>query len=378
MKRNPVISVLASTKLTVVCLLLLIVVVIWGTVYQVDHGLYQAQQKFFYSWFVPVFGFLPIPGTVLIFWILFFNVFSSLIFRIPLKWSNLGNVLIHAGIVIFFVGSFFTFYHSQESVLSLREGQEKNFSVSGREWELAVWKTRDNRIIVNAVDTRGMTAGDRFEFPQLGVAVRVERYHKNCRAYEKTDDSWSLDVINASGIGMLEPRPEKKEPSENVAGIIFSLLSRKEKSPQVLLYGGDQNPTPVSIEGKTLHFSLRKKRFFLPFSLKLIDFKRTFYPGSEIVKSYESRVKISLKDILDREVVISMNKPLRYKNYTLYQSSFFIAPDGTEYSFLAVVRNFGKFFPYLSSIIVFLGLCIHFLLMLIQKKRNRNRVAGNG
>lgn len=41
----------ASMKLTVVCLLLLTTLVVWGTLYQADHGLYQAQQKFFHSWF---------------------------------------------------------------------------------------------------------------------------------------------------------------------------------------------------------------------------------------------------------------------------------------------------------------------------------------
>jgi cytochrome c biogenesis protein ResB len=377
MKKHPIIKLLTSTRLTVICLFFLIIVVIWGTVYQVENGLYQAQQKFFYSWFIPVFGFFPVPGTVLIFWVLFFNVFFSLIFRIPLKLSNLGNLLIHVGIVIFFIGSFFTYYYSQESVLSLQEGQEKNFSVSVQEWELAVWKVREGKKFVNSVDTRRLTSEDQVEFSELDVAIQVKQYYRNCIAYKTTGGEEESDIINSSGIGKLEYRTEKKEPSENITGIIFSLLPHTRRSGQVLLYGADSRPTSIQIAGETVYFSLRKKRFWLPFSLKLIDFERAFHPGSDIVKSYESKVKISIKDTLDREVIISMNKPLRYKNFTLYQSSYFIAQDGTEYSFLAVVKNFGKLFPYISSIIVFLGLCIHFLWMLIRKRKNREKVAGN-
>ena len=113
-KGNPnplgILKAAASLKLTVVCLLLLIVLVVWGTVYQADHGLYQAQQKFFHSWFFLVFGFIPFPGTVLVMFVLFFNLVNSLFFRLRFHWSNIGNIITHLGIIVLLVGGFFTFY----------------------------------------------------------------------------------------------------------------------------------------------------------------------------------------------------------------------------------------------------------------------------
>jgi hypothetical protein len=373
-KTGSFIQLVASPKLTVICLSLLVIVVIWGTVYQVDHGLYQAQQKFFHSWFVFLFGFIPFPAIVLLFWILFFNVLASLLFRIPFRLANIGNIITHLGILIFFVGGFFTFYYSQESSLSLREGDSSRFSISGMSWELAVWEEgRGNRRIY-AVDSDRFRPGDAVDFETLGLRIRIESYYRNCAAYSKTDAGDESAAINASGIHHLKVEKEAKEPSENMAGMLFSAEFTGGKNIPVLLYGGDRQETAIHPDGKNIFFSLRKKRFPLPFSLKLIDFRRQFYPGSEIARSYESEVELAVGN-LHRNIIISMNKPLRYKDFTLYQSSYYIAPDGTEFTFLAVVRNAGRLLPYISSIIIFLGLCIHFLAMLFlnRKKARKNR-----
>ena len=58
-----------------------------------------------------------------------------------------------------------------------------------------------------------------------------------------------------------------------------------------------------------------------------------------------------------------MNEPLRYKGYTFYQSSFIETPDG-ETSVLAAVKNYGRMFPYISSIIMCIGLLIHLFMKL--------------
>jgi hypothetical protein len=97
------------------------------------------------------------------------------------------------------------------------------------------------------------------------------------------------------------------------------------------------------------------------------------YPGSDIAKSYESQVILKTRSF-SRKVLISMNKPLRHENFTIFQSSYFIAKDGTESSIFAVVKNSGRMFPYISSLIILLGLLIHFLAMLVEKKRKKNEI----
>ena len=112
----------------------------------------------------------------------------------------------------------------------------------------------------------------------------------------------------------------------------------------------------------------------MPFKLKLLDFKKVMYPNSNITKSFESKLTLtplSSSDGLDRDVIISMNKPLRFGNLTIFQSGYNKAEDGTELTILAVVKSSARLFPYFSSILIFLGLVIHFIIMLIRNTRKR-------
>ena len=56
-----------------------------------------------------------------------------------------------------------------------------------------------------------------------------------------------------------------------------------------------------------------------------------------------------------------MNEPLRHKGYTFFQA--FIDDSEVETTVLATVKNYGRLFPYISSIIMSIGL-IHLLVMM--------------
>ena len=92
------------------------------------------------------------------------------------------------------------------------------------------------------------------------------------------------------------------------------------------------------------------------------------HPNTQIARSYESLVEVINNDVA-REVLISMNHPLRFNNYTLYQASYKIDALGRESSTLAVVRNSGRLLPYIASLVTFSGLVTHFLMMAFVKKR---------
>ena len=68
---------------------------------------------------------------------------------------------------------------------------------------------------------------------------------------------------------------------------------------------------------------------------------------------------------------IEMNEPLRYKGYTIYQSSFDVSGD-TPYTILNVVENKGQFFPYIAALIMTAGLILH---MILRARRARNEWA---
>ena len=86
---------LASFQLSVTILFLMGIVTFFGTTYQVEHGLLQAQQEYFYSWIVGhrwgrlVF---PLPGGQLLMAVLAVNMLFGGLWRIrkswPATWSS--------------------------------------------------------------------------------------------------------------------------------------------------------------------------------------------------------------------------------------------------------------------------------------------------
>jgi hypothetical protein len=368
LKNIPLIQRLATLKITVVCLFLLFVLTFWGTVAQVKEGLYLAQHQFFFSWGFLGFGFLPFPGAKLVLWVLFINLVCVSITRFVYKWSHLGIMIIHIGLLTYFFSAFVTFYATKESNVTLMEGESAKVSLSYHDWEVAIWKnTTEAQKKVYAVDLTRAHALTNFELSDLGFAVVVDEYHKNAQALKNEDDKYK-EAKNESGIKSLKPAAFKIEPEKNIPGGVFTIISDGEKQ-KILLYGAEVKPTRVRIGDDVFSFQLQRKHFQLPFMVTLKKFDMEKYPGTEIAKSYQSLVEITHQK-LDREVLIYMNHPLRHKDFTLYQASYSIDDKGRMHSTLAVVQNAGRILPYISSLITFLGLAIHFLMMAFRKTKH--------
>ncbi|MBN2344958.1 MAG: cytochrome c biogenesis protein ResB [Candidatus Aminicenantes bacterium] len=115
-------------------------------------------------------------------------------------------------------------------------------------------------------------------------------------------------------------------------------------------------------------------RVTLPVTLRLIDFARKMHPGTDVPRSFTSRVEV-LAAGSRRRAVIAMNRPLRWRDYTFYQSAYSEDGSGGESSTFSVVRNSGRWIPYGASAMIFLGLTGHFLGMLIAALRKRPATA---
>ena len=143
------INFFTSLRLTVVCLALGLVLVFWGTLAQVDLGLYKAQNEFFRSfliywgpkgasWRIPVF-----PGGYLIGGVLLLNLIASQLQRFTFTASKIGLWMVHVGLILLLLGQLLTDLLSRESTLHLREGEARNYSETEREAELAVIDATD-------------------------------------------------------------------------------------------------------------------------------------------------------------------------------------------------------------------------------------------
>ena len=361
----------SSLKLTVLCLALLMVLILWGTLYQVEYGIWQAQQVFFRSWFI-WFGVLPIfPAGKLVMSVLFVNMLISLLFRMEVSFRKAGLVLTHLGLMLLLAGGWVTYRFGQESFLSLVEGEGSNVSLSYRDWEISLWTDPSPPWRIIAYDAEGLRAGRSWRVPELSLELEVEAYYPNSRPLgpmQVEDDA--EPPRNASGIRALQPVRTGPQPEEHMPGALLR-VRRAGNEARVLLFGGESVPTQLEDDVGTLFIALRRKRYPLPITVSLHKFTREYYPGSDIPKTFSSLIEVDNRG-LQRMAMIAMNQPFRFRDFTFYQASFANLQDGSELSTFAVTRNVGRVLPYVATAMTVIGLILHFLVELVRKRPSPN------
>jgi hypothetical protein len=372
LNRNKVIQFLASLKIGVICLLLLFILTFWGTVAQVQNGLYAAQERYFSSFYFLAMGFLPFPGGQLVLWVLFVNLTCAFFTRIVFAGEKIGLMITHLGLILFLFAAYVTMHEAVESHLTLREGASSNVSRAYADWEIAVWPVQPQSAAktVLAQDIKNLKEGGLLTFQpenkSFDVNFTVKTYYPNADGLSAPFAGIKEKYLNASGINVLRPKALDKEREKNIPALI---LETPDKS-LLLLYGLDDDATKIRVGENEYFVSLRNKRYPMPLRVKLLDFMMDKHPGTEVARSYKSKVEIE-HDGVRRETVISMNEPLRFKDYTFYQSSYQIDSLGREASTFSVVKNSGRLLPYIATFVVFFGLAYHFLLAAFKFKRSR-------
>ncbi len=361
-----------SLRLTVVLLALGLILVFWGTIAQVNVGLYKAQNEFFRSFFIfwspagssirlPIF-----PGGYLVGGLLLINLFSAhLRYYQPGK-KKWGIVLIHLGIVLLLLGQLLTDVLSTESMMHIRNGESKNYSEASMAYELAVTDTTDpaNDQVV-AIPSRLLTQSGGVTHPDLPFAVRVKTFHANSSLTEKPAEGYA-EVNVTAGMGAKPgagiwwrklPHVTAMDERDMPSGIV-ELSTPQGSLGSYLVSGFLSRPQEFKHNGRTYQLALRPERYYKPFNLHLVEFKHDRYAGTDIPKNFSSRVRLQRADTKeDREVLIYMNNPLRYEGETYYQASFDKDDQGTV---LQVVRNPSWLTPYFACVMVAAGMLLQF------------------
>ena len=103
------------------------------------------------------------------------------------------------------------------------------------------------------------------------------------------------------------------------------------------------------------------ERLPLGFELKLVKFRHGKNPGQMGDASFASTVElVDRAKGIDQQRTISMNEPLVYGKYTLYQSSFQETPEGKQASTLTVACDPGRLLKYLGSLMICGGALLMF------------------
>ncbi|MGL4515025.1 MAG: cytochrome c biogenesis protein CcsA [Lacipirellulaceae bacterium] len=301
-----------------------------------------------------------------------------------------GIVLLHAGIGLMMVGELVTDLAADEAQMRIDEGQTANYAYDVRSTELA-FVTADganDRVTVvpqHLLETAARS-NEPISHPDLPVDLLVRRFDTNSvlRPAGSVGTNVATRGAGLERVAIAAPSVSGvgTDAGLNLASAYVEALDKESgESLGVWLVsnsffaapgGGMLSlvPQPVEIGGKTHRVELRFKRAYKPYTVTLKDFRFDRYVGTTTPKNYSS--DIVLKDPargVDREVRIWMNNPLRYGGDTLYQSSFDNTTEQT--TFLQVVSNTGWMIPYVSCMLVGLGMLTQFGLTLGRFVRRR-------
>jgi hypothetical protein len=370
MARHTVVKIALNHQLTLGCLLALFILIIAGTLFQSGHGLYEAQRRFF-GFGLLLGGWFPMPGAGLLMWILSLQIVVTMLFVLPLTWKKLGLWIIHIGLLLLLAGGFITQTMAVESELTLAEGETGHFTTAYHEWEVAFWKTHGDTNEVLAYADRYLYPKAVLDLSPCFARLTVEQYFDNAAAFTDQAAGGAKPFLNASGITFMESRPPEKEAGYNSPGLIATLSEKGREDRKILLYGMEEKPLVLKLGEQWVFCQLRRKHHPLPFALKLTRFTRDLHPGTEMAKNYESHADLQ-DGLSSRPVKIWMNNPLRYKGYTFFQASFGQDPRGLTSTF-AVVTNPGRLLPYVSSLMVFGGMLLHFVIRFLGHAKRKAR-----
>lgn len=362
-----------SLKLTVVLLALGLVLVFWGTLAQVNHGIYDIQAEFFRSFFIywrPLGSSLRLPifpGGYLIGGLLLINLFSAhLRYYQPGK-KKWGIVMIHLGVVLLILGQLLTDVFSSESSMHIRVGATKNYSEADRRFELALIDTTDkDSDKVVAIPARLLLKPGNIAHPEMPFTLRSKTYYPNSSLTE-TSSTGFTQIKTTAGFGSdlwwtELPHVTKMDERDMASGVV-EVLTPQGTLGTYLVSSFLGRPQEFAYNGRTYQLSLRLARDYKPFSLHLVEFKHDIYAGTGIPKNFSSRVRVQRPDGgEDREVLIYMNSPLRYAGETFYQASFDPDDQGTV---LQVVHNPSWLTPYFSCVLVAAGMGVQFMTHLV-------------
>ena len=296
-----------------------------------------------------------------------------------------GMVLLHAGIVFLLVGEFFTALFAVEATMTIKEGETVNFLDRSQELELAFTDTSNpDHDIVTVIPQAELRDGSTIRPPALPFDIKVIRYMRNSnnpQPLANVPERLKQDYPRYEGFGSRLYVAEQREVSgttgtRNAPAVDVELIDRDSGAslgryilslwfyPNFVNRAWDM-PTNFTVDGRAFTAYFRYGREYArspsghPFSITLLDFVHEKYEGTQTPKDFASRIRlVNEGDGVDRELRIWMNNPLRYARRTFYQSGYLPNDGGTV---LQVVRNDTWMIPYLSCMIVFVGMSAQFI-----------------
>jgi hypothetical protein len=312
---------------------------------------------------------------------LLINLIAAHVRRFQWTWRKLGIHLIHAGLIIMLAGGLFTDLFAVESQMRLTNGETKNYSEDSRRDELAVIDTTNPEFDqVTAIPEAVLRHTRVIKHPSLPFQIVVRNFLQNSRLQMVDESGNGAQAIADRGVGAqvsVQPLSRATAPDEkNVVSAVIEIVPVDPASVATQISLGRWlvsdalgAPQTFSWMNRTWQLVMRPARYYKPYSITLQKFTHKRYPGTEIPKNFASRVTlIDPERSTNRDVLIYMNHPLRYRGETFYQAGFLKDDSAT---ILQVVHNPSSLTPYIACVIVALGLLVQFGYHLVGFARQR-------
>jgi ABC-type transport system involved in cytochrome c biogenesis permease subunit len=406
-----IVAVVASLRLTVTLFTFGVLLVFFGTLAQMDEGLWAVLRNYFRTFFIAwipnqtlvrfgqVFfgvskdavlpGSFPLPGGFLIGSLMLVNLVAAYATRFRYTWKRAGVLMLHGGVILLMLGEFYYGSFGIESRMRIPINGSSNFIEHHDKVELAVIERinpKEDKVVVipgSILSKRGTIQDERLPFD-----IEVNKYMANVSV--PTAPPAGTDNPATEGIGKvfyvseaaLTPGTDGQRSDHPSAYVTFrekgsgrslgtylvsTWLADLSAIGAPVLRGHVADPDDatqlVTVNNKPFEVSLRAERYYKPYTLTLKEFRHDRYPGTEIPKNYSSLVQlVDPARHENREVKIYMNSPLRYEGEAFYQSGVLGDDAGT---ILQVVRNEGWLLPYVACSMVTLGMLYHFGVLLL-------------
>jgi hypothetical protein len=392
----------ASLRLTVVLFVMSMVLVFCGTLAQMDIGLWAILTGYFRAWlaWIPfqvfvrfgqvffwfpktwyVSGSFPFPGGYLVGGALLLNLIAAHLLRFRLSWKRSGILITHAGLIVLMLGELVTGLFAVESMMIIVTGESCNYVERIDKPELAVIDSSDPKtdhvVVVPGSMLKEKKNSQLIQDERLPFDIEVVRYMANSSAPRKLKPGEKNPATAGVGVeGVVdEEKPGTGVDADQKIDIVSAYVTfcGKDKGESLgtslvsTLWIEDEQK--VKVGEKEYRVALRFQREYKPYTLHLEEFRHDLYPGTITPKNFSSKIRlIDPERNEDREVLIYMNNPLRYRGAAFYQASWLPGDRGTK---LQVVTNPGWLMPYISCTMVALGMIVHFgmhLLSFLQRR----------
>ncbi len=371
-------KIITSFELTLVSLALLMSLVFLCTIAQVRLGTLGAVNAFMRSWLVlwqpEGFGFsIPVfPGGTLVGLALVINLSASTVKRLAFTWQKAGLWIVHIGLILLIAGEFATGAFQVDTSMAIEVGQTVNYVESPRLMELAVIDTTDPAFDdVYSIPEATLAREGTIAIPGTPVSIRVKKFFRNATlsALGQGDAPSMATAGVGPGVKVVgQPAVTRDEEVNHTSAFIEPLAGGR--SFGTWLVSTDLGaPQSFTNEGRTYRLLIRPRRIYLPYAITLKKFSHDVYPGTDIPKNFSSLIHLSNPTTREeRDVLIYMNQPMRYDGKAFYQASF---GKGDTLSILQVVGNPGWLIPYISCVLVTIGLLVHFGITLRRSIKRR-------